>query len=411
MTMKPNLNNSDALFAGARRLRRFELKKPTCETSWGTGRRRRLLGRRKHRALERILAICACLSTVWVCSNISAQSADVPAPPQPPEDYARIKAEAQRMEKDAHEAEKTAAQQQEEYARAKEDVERAQKEHVTAFAPSASVASFGSSYSMEPALGDLPLMRILPRQPGRALVIRSSDVDAKAQGQLEEDLSVMSHILDTTVGKKFGAEKGHGTPMGINVLFPPGSSSIPSFNDVYIEGYGAVFMLNVSFPLLAPPARPTPEKEKPAADSTWKEAWQELYGTRPAESTATEPAVEYSEEKVTRLKESLLEALKNATNLRDVKSDEWITVCVFGNGGGGHSSKKATVFKFDSAGTGEKPQPQRPVRAWAYAGDKSGVPRATSTMTIRVRKSDADAFAKGKLSPEEFQKKAKIAIY
>jgi hypothetical protein len=32
-------------------------------------------------------------------------------------------------------------------------------------------------------------------------------------------------------------------------------------------------------------------------------------------------------------------------------------------------------------------------------------------MTLRVKKSDADAFAKDKLTLEEFRKRAKIAIY
>ena len=32
-------------------------------------------------------------------------------------------------------------------------------------------------------------------------------------------------------------------------------------------------------------------------------------------------------------------------------------------------------------------------------------------MTIRVKKSDVDAFAQGKLSPDEFRDKASIATY
>ena len=40
-----------------------------------------------------------------------------------------------------------------------------------------------------------------------------------------------------------------------------------------------------------------------------------------------------------------------------------------------------------------------------------GPPAHGTIMTIRVKKSDADAFAKGKLSLEDFRKKASITTY
>ena len=40
-----------------------------------------------------------------------------------------------------------------------------------------------------------------------------------------------------------------------------------------------------------------------------------------------------------------------------------------------------------------------------------GPPARGTIMTIRVKKSDADAFAKGKLSLEDFRKKASITTY
>jgi len=39
---------------------------------------------------------------------------------------------------------------------------------------------------------------------------------------------------------------------------------------------------------------------------------------------------EYDGTKVNKLKDALFEALKNATNIRNLKSDDSITVCVFG---------------------------------------------------------------------------------
>src|SRR5204862_5958190 len=84
--------------------------------------------------------------------------------------------------------------------------------------------------------------------PGKALVIRTSDSDAKEQANLEEDLAVMSRILDKTMSKNLDDDRANRF-MGISVLFAPGSGSI---RNLYLEGYGALFLLNVNFPLLPP---------------------------------------------------------------------------------------------------------------------------------------------------------------
>src|SRR5437762_8289829 len=124
--------------------------------------------------------------------------------------------------------------------------------------------------------------------------------------------------------------------MGINVLFAPGSGSI---RNLYLEGYGALFLLNVNFPLLPPPEKTEPMKEKTETDSTWEEAKQELYGQSDAWAQvgktsrffmAPGPQQEYDKDRVEDLKDGLLEALKNATNIRNLKADESITVCIFG---------------------------------------------------------------------------------
>src|SRR5207247_9731478 len=83
----------------------------------------------------------------------------------------------------------------------------------------------------------------------------------------------MSRILDKTVAKKLD-DRGNRL-MGINVLFAPGSGSI---RKLYLEGYGALFLLNVNFPLLPPPEKAEATKEKSETDSTWEDAKQELYG-------------------------------------------------------------------------------------------------------------------------------------
>jgi hypothetical protein len=196
--------------------------------------------------------------------------------------------------------------------------------------------------------------------------------------------------------------------MGINVLFGPGSGSI---RNLFLEGYGALFLLNVNFPLLPPPEKAQPTKEKSETDSTWEEAKQELYGQSDAWaqvgktlkfSMSPAPQQEYDKDKVDDLTESLLEALKNATNIRNLKADESITVCVFG--GVSVAPGKTWLKRAPNATDADRDEV-----LITEPGD--GRPAYGTIMTIRVKKSDADAFAKGKLNLDDFRKKASITTY
>jgi len=235
---------------------------------------------------------------------------------------------------------------------------------------------------------------------GKALVIRSSEPDPKEQSNLEEDLAVMSHILDKALEEKNETTHRTHRAMGINVYF--GSSN--PMRSLYLDGYGALFMLHVGFPLLAPPKTET-RKERAETSSTWEEARQELYGQPGSAKTLAGPAEEYDEEKVNQLKDTLLEALKNAANIRDLKPDDSVTICVFGGAGGaGRTQVRSTTKR------GATPGPDVQNQVWVVGDHDIGPTRGT-ILTIRVKKTDAEAFAKGKLTLEEFRKKAKMAAY
>ena len=239
---------------------------------------------------------------------------------------------------------------------------------------------------------------IFQRSPGsrtgKAIVIRSSEIDPKTQAGLEEDMAVMSHILEKATGA--GGRSRASTAMSIDLMFLPGSSEPENF---YLEGYGAVFMLNVNFPLLAPPPQQAEEKQPPPGDSEWEEAKQELYGPHDGgPKPPSGPVEEYSEEKVSRLKDALLEALQNVKNIRGLKDDESVTVCVFGGMAQPSVPRKARSARRSSGG-GEQANP-REIRG-------SDQPAQRTVMTMRVKKSDAE----GKLKPEEFRKKARVTVY
>src|ERR1051325_11675602 len=80
------------------------------------------------------------------------------------------------------------------------------------------------------------------RTGGQPLIVRSSDAAAKNLPNLQEDLAIMSRILSKAAGRE-----GHEAAMGIVLSALPGSRHPQS---IYLEGYGALFLLNVKFPLV-----------------------------------------------------------------------------------------------------------------------------------------------------------------
>ena len=220
----------------------------------------------------------------------------------------------------------------------------------------------------------------------------------------------MSRVFDKTLEQKLSDDR-RPKAMGIEVFFAPGSSPIRS---LYLEGYGALFLTGVNFPLLPPPDKPEAAKEKTDTDSTWEEAKREIYGRADAwgqfgktfKFTASSgQEQEYDEKKVEEMKDGMLEALKNAINIRNLKSDETITVCVFGGANQGPRKVRAVARRAPDAADDDADT------TVVWDGRDGGVPARGTILTIRVKKSDADAFAKGKLNLENFRQKASITAY
>jgi len=250
------------------------------------------------------------------------------------------------------------------------------------------------------------------RGAGDAMVIRSSEPEAKAQAELEEDLAVMARVLDKAVAEQLGEER-RGRAMGINVFLSSAGSTPRAF---YLEDYGAVFLLNVPLPLLPPPEKAEPAKEKSEADAAWEEARRELYGKEPFLDDVLGKALrfevhgdtvpEYDAKKVDDLKEALLGALKNARNMRGLRPDDAITICVSGGPGGAHRKHVVRVDKGDGGETLETVTEELNVLKGEERAAAGG-----SVLTLRVKKSDADAFAAGELDLPALEKRAKIALY
>ncbi len=223
-------------------------------------------------------------------------------------------------------------------------------------------------------------------------LIVASDLNPGEQAELQEDLNVMHRILTKAVDKASGTVKGR-TALGIELQLPlrqAGPSSL------CIEDFGVVFFLQVNYPLVAPETQETsePVAEKPA-DTTWEDARAELYGSnrsharsaaavyRLRNSGQVEP---YDAGRVDALKAALLEMAKNASNIRHVEPEKQIVVVA--QGPGQTDSSNAPSPKRERYGTPDPSATNRGARP--------------TLMTLRFKKADADAAARGEISFEEF---------
>ncbi len=266
-----------------------------------------------------------------------------------------------------------------------------------------SLASEDLDDAAERATWDLELVGPAARHSGGSLIVRSSAPEAAAMNRIQEDLTVMERILTKAAEREVGRE-GRDAAMGIVLSTLPGSRRPQS---LYLEGYGALFLLNVKFPLVAPPAKGEEKAEKPT-DTTWEQTKRELYGPRSPrvqvfDMGGRDAVAEYDAEQVEGLKKALLEALKNATNIRDVKSEESITVVVTGSRA---SAADARIRRSSRLRSGNVRQSE----IFAVVEDSRGSARE-STLTLRVSKADVDAFARGSIDFDQFQKRVSVAAY
>lgn len=247
----------------------------------------------------------------------------------------------------------------------------------------------------------------LPRsaKTGRTLVIQTSDPNPDALADAEEDLSIMAIILRKATGVSQADDKR--MALGIEVDSSVFGSSSGARN-IYVESYGALFLLGVRFPLIAPQDDVNDTKVKTNESSDWAEAHQELLNS---ERDGIEAQIEriwvaggrqrtedYDDDKVEQLKSALLDSLKNATHIRALKPEDNITVVVQG----GEVTRKGKSASSRKTGT---------VRTPVGSRSRSDSRRSETVMTMRVKKADVDNFAKGSLDAEGFRKKVSVQTY
>lgn len=260
----------------------------------------------------------------------------------------------------------------------------------------------------------LRLAHVAHRAPQSVLVLQTRGFDPQRQIELEEDLSIMGRILDKAAGEMVDANPLNHA-MGINLVLSSGATPIRS---LYVDGYGALFLLNTNVPLL--PAEPQKLDEPPPTpkDTAWEAARQELYGGPashrlpglPGEGAATLPRAEYEADKVERLQDSLVESLKSATRIRHLDPTDSITVAALGFSGKGTI---AATRMFSSARDpyGSPTRAVESVVALMHPLASGAGETHDAVLTLKALKSDIDAFADGDLDVGEFRQRIAIQIH
>jgi hypothetical protein len=231
------------------------------------------------------------------------------------------------------------------------------------------------------------------------LVVPGKEVDAETVGRIVEDLSVMSRILEKNALSAVVSPNRRAAPLlghlrwgpetaGPEVLFPSAGRPKP----LYVAGYGAVFFVQVDFPLLPPPEAKDQTPATEQADAVWAETRRALFEPRTSPVLprgGAEAPAPYSQERVGTLKSTLIAAMRHATNIRALEPGERLTIVV----------------------QGPSPRSADSTTAAVEAGSSAKVQDGRSVLTLRASKADIDLHAKGELSAAQFEQRVQVVSY
>jgi hypothetical protein len=249
----------------------------------------------------------------------------------------------------------------------------------------------------------------------KVLVIPNTEVKTEELVAITQDLQVMSHIFHKIFT---GPRLIEGIFKDYGYFFGRGSRATEA---VYLQGYGVLFLMEVNIPLSSPPKAKEQEKDENTQkpDSVWNQAKQEIFHTSPYPSTrAVDPTERYDAEKVEELKSRLIKALKHAANMKNLEPNELIILTVIGKGssysGDPYSGGGYNISEYERGSAENAVRNYRRSRS-PYSATRStrgGTGSASSTvLTIRAKKSDVDAFAKGDLDYDKFREKVQVLTY
>jgi len=280
--------------------------------------------------------------------------------------------------------------------------------------------------------------------PIAPLVIYFDNERVRESEAAEEDLNVMTRVVDRAL-EEFAREQ----PARNKRLYTSGGRSARA---LYLEGFGALLMAKVNFPLLANSTNTSAAERSDKAVKGGLERPQ-LAVEAPAEGGPNARPDGFHPELVRKATEAMLQALKEGANIRNVRSNEFVSVGLFGPSAGSrmtitsaamsgrlpanHPPLQKNMKCADCHNVSEAPGggigvvAGGPSNFGPTAPDKSAGQIFVNTtrnrsdqfeftqsatgkgtvMTLRAAKADIDAYAAGRLSKEEFGKRVNRATY
>jgi len=248
----------------------------------------------------------------------------------------------------------------------------------------------------------------------KVLVIPALEMKAEDLATIVEDMTVMARIFD----KQLGQEQSKNMWFSGDFFVQSGRTA----QTMYLQGYGALFLKKVDFPLSSGPTVQEEEQQtqKEDVDPVWDQMKQEIYEPQKDRRRRIEREEEkYDAEKVENLKTNIIKALKHASNIRGLKPDESVIATVTGGGssygdyrGGGYDGYGSRgSYSMTLPGTGQvivqnKDKKSMSIVTPALPSDLE-VTSAT-VLIIRAKKSDIDTFAKGDLDFDKFRERVLI---
>ncbi len=243
---------------------------------------------------------------------------------------------------------------------------------------------------------------------GQVLVIPSAEIETKDLLTINEDLNVMSRIFETNL------QRAHMAPTGGSIfvndrnrnalLSMLSGRSRSSVQSLYLQGYGVLFLMKVDFPLSAPPQTPQEDgtDRKEEGDKVWERMRQEMYEPeRVAKSKTDDKAEKYDPEKVENLRTTLVESLKHASNIRNLKPEESVILTVTG-GGDSAGDQTMVMTRRTIVVNGHERVIQEP------ASVAAGSP---TVLVVRAKKADIDSFAADDLDLDQFRQRVQMISY
>jgi hypothetical protein len=370
-------------------------------------------------------------TTIVFAAIISVTAGPLPAQDLPDESNREVL--AARKEADLAQKQAEAALKQAEVARKQVDVARRQ----------ALVAEAAVAQTQPGSLPAAPLPPVPPAPPavsvsapsiqfrrswpsrsggtGPVLVIPSADIRTEDIFAITEDMNVMARIfdknleqarIDTARGSFFASRRD-----ALGVLLGADSGAIES---MYLQGYGALFLMKVDFPLSEPPQAEEEEEQaqkEEERDPVWEEMRRQMYEPQEdARRKAKEPEERYDAEKVENLKTTLIKALKHAANIRSLKPNESVILTVTGSSESGGTRIRALTSRAMSLLSRrnqvivQEEDDDETLKTRIVETSSSGDEGAFSPMilVIRAKKSDIDEFAKGNLDFDQFRQHTQV---